>query len=99
MISSGKNLGTPGNTGPCQPKVGTSARMCVGGNDIAGAVCKDPDSQKKFPHEAKCSSNPEYYGTAACRAAHGNRPINRPAGSLNCIALCMPKGKQGKADE
>jgi hypothetical protein len=61
----------------------TAAPSCVGGNDLSVAVCKDPTSKAKYPQWPNCTSDPEYYGTDACR--HANR---------NCIAKCMPPGEQ-----
>jgi arylsulfatase A len=57
----------------------TAAPSCVGGNDISTAVCKDPASTSKYPSLPNCTSNPEFYGTEACRAAE-----------KECIAKCMP---------
>ena len=62
---------------PCKHS-GTAATTCVGGNDLNQAVCKDPNSKAKYPTFANCTSNPENFGTADCRAANPK-----------CIAKCL----------
>jgi hypothetical protein len=67
--------------GSCAHDV-TAAPSCVGGNDLAVAVCKDPNSKATLPQWPNCTSDPQYYGTEECRAAQ-----KRKGG---CVALCMP---------
>ena len=65
----------------------TAAPSCVGGNNLALAVCKDPLSREKYPTLANCTSNPEYFGTEQCREQqHSLRH--------QCMAKCMPSGEQ-----
>ena len=64
----------------------TTATSCVGGNDLSAAICKDPSSRDTLPQWPNCTSNPEYYGTAECRAEQ--------RGKDSCVARCMPEGEQ-----
>ena len=41
-------------------------RPPCGGNDVAYAVCGDPDSKKKYPFWPKCTTTPEIWNTKAC---------------------------------
>jgi hypothetical protein len=59
------------------------------GNDLNVAVCKDPHSKATLPQWPNCTSNPEYYGTEACRLAERSRGPKE-----GCIAKCMPDGEQ-----
>ena len=70
--------------GPHNPCPQSTAPSCVGGNDLAVAICKDPTSKATLPQWPNCTSNPEYYGTEECRQEHRRK----------CIAACMPEGEQ-----
>jgi hypothetical protein len=65
----------------------TAAPSCVGGNDLGVAVCKDPASRDRYPQYPNCTSNPEFYGTEACRQTE--------RGNKGCVAKCMPASQQG----
>eukprot|EP00041_Stephanoeca_diplocostata_P023305 m.570416 g.570416 ORF g.570416 m.570416 type:complete len:546 (+) comp22263_c3_seq20:196-1833(+) len=70
---------------PCQMHaadkchIDTLASVCVGGNNMSVAICKDINSKAKFPDWPVCTSDPEYYGSTSCREQN-----------QDCIAKCMP---------
>lgn len=58
---------------------GTTAPVCVGGDDGNLAVCKDPHSKQTLPQWPNCTSDPVNFGTSQCRSD-----------SKECIAKCTP---------
>ena len=58
-------------------------------------VCKDPHSKQALPQWPNCTSDPQNYGTWACRAEQKKVARVAHRGGA-CYAKCMPQGQRGE---